>query len=117
MKPGDVVLIRLPTATGKPSKLRPALVLEFLPGPFQNVLICGISAQLRYLQADWDELIHRNDADFVSSGLRETSAVRLSYLYAADVTEIAGVIGRIDPGRLDRLLTRLANLLRPQSGP
>ncbi len=34
MKPGDVVLIRLPQTAGGPSKLRPALVLAALPGPF-----------------------------------------------------------------------------------
>lgn len=41
MKPGDVVLIRLPQAAGEPPKLRPALILALLPGPFQSLLICG----------------------------------------------------------------------------
>jgi hypothetical protein len=52
MKPGHVVLIRLPQTTGGPAKLRPALVLAILPGPYQNVLICGISTQLQSLQYD-----------------------------------------------------------------
>jgi hypothetical protein len=39
--------------------------------------------------------------------------IRLSYLYAADAMEITGVIGRIDPARLARLQTRLADHLRP----
>ena len=52
MTPGDVVLIRLPQSTGGPSKLRPALVLAIMPGPYQNVLICGISTQLQNLQPD-----------------------------------------------------------------
>ncbi len=55
MKPGDVVLIRLPQAAGGPPKLRPALVLALLPGPFQSLLICGISTRLRDLEPDWDE--------------------------------------------------------------
>jgi mRNA interferase MazF len=64
MKPGDVVLIQLPQVAGGPPKSRPALVLALLPGVYQNILICGISTQLRDLQPDWDDLIEPNDADF-----------------------------------------------------
>jgi mRNA interferase MazF len=113
MTPGDVVLIRLPQTGIGPPKLRPALVLSPLPGPFQNVLLCGISTQLRDVEPDWDELVGSGDADFSASGLRRNSAIRLSYLYAAENREISGAIGRIDPHRLRRLLTRLAGLLTP----
>jgi hypothetical protein len=34
MNPGDVVLIRLPTFAGGIAKLRPALVVSLLPGPY-----------------------------------------------------------------------------------
>ena len=111
MTPGDLVLIRLPQATGGPPKLRPALVLAELPGPFQSLLICGVSTRLRDLQPNWDELISPGDADYSTSGLRERSAIRLSYLYAADQHEIAGVIGRIEPERLRMLRERLARAL------
>lgn len=111
MKPGDVVLIRLPQGGDGPPKLRPALVLALLPGPFQNVLICGISTRLQDLQPDWDELIQPHDADYVASGLHRLSAVRLSYLYAAENGEISGAIGRIDQERLRRLRQRLAGAL------
>jgi mRNA interferase MazF len=113
MKPGDVVLIRLPQIAGGPPKLRPALVIAMLPGPFQNVLICGISTQLQDLQSDWDELIDPKDTDFSSSGLHRLSAIRLSYLHAAERIEISGVIGQISSQRLVRLLKRLVNLLIP----
>lgn len=111
MKPGDVVLIRLPHTTGGPPKLRPALVLAMLPGPYQNALICGISTRLQELQPDWDELIQPHDGDYSASGLHRLSVVRLSYLYAAESGEISGVIGRIDPARLQRLRQRLTALL------
>jgi len=58
-------------------------------------------------------LLQASDADFPSSGLHRPSAIRLSYLYAADPSEIAGVIGHIDPGRLQRLRQRLSDHLRP----
>ncbi len=111
MNPGDVVLIQLPQVAGGPPKSRPALVLALLPGPYQDVLICGISTQLQDLQADWDDKIEPSDADFSRSGLRRASAIRLSYLYGADAREISGVIGRIDAARLNRVRGRLAALL------
>jgi mRNA interferase MazF len=98
---------------GAAAKLRPALVLALLPGPYQNVLLCGISTQLHLLEPNWDESIQPTDADFAGSGLHQASAVRLSYLYAADATEITGVIGRIDPARLAQLRSRLSDHLRP----
>lgn len=113
MNPGDVVLIALPQIGGTGLKLRPALLLAALPGPYQNLLLCGISTQLHQLQTNWDELIQPGDADFAASGLHRASIIRLSYLYAADPTEVSGVIGRIDPARLQRLRRRLSDHLRP----
>jgi mRNA interferase MazF len=107
------VLISLPQISGGPAKLRPALVLAQLPGPFQNLLICGISTRLQDVVTDWDELVRTSDADFRGSGLHRESVIRLSYLYAADATEVTGTIGQIAPGRLRRLLTRLAEHLQP----
>jgi mRNA interferase MazF len=57
VKPGDMVLISLPQIGGGAPKLRPALLLADLPGPYQNLLLCGISTQLHQLQANWDERV------------------------------------------------------------
>jgi hypothetical protein len=66
---------------------------------------------MRDLQPNWDEQIAPNDADYSASGLHCLSAIRLSYLYAAESHEISGPIGRIARERLDRLLQRLIDLL------
>jgi mRNA interferase MazF len=113
VNPGDVVLIPLPQVGSAAAKLRPALLLAALPGPYQNLLLCGVSTQLQNLQANWDELVQASDQDFASSGLHRPSAIRLSYLYAADPSEVAGVIGQIDPSRLQRLRQRISDHLRP----
>ncbi len=113
MTPGDIGLISLPQFGGGPAKLRPALLLARLPGPYQQLLVCGISTQLHALVPDWDEFIDNTDAGFAASGLHQKSVIRLSYLYAASATEIVGIIGSIDAGRLSRLLSRLATLLGP----
>ena len=88
--PGDVVLIPLSPFSGGPAKLRPALLLASLPGPYQTQLVCGVSTQLHQQVPDWDELIQPGDADFPSSGLHRESIIRLSYLHATDLTEFAG---------------------------
>jgi mRNA interferase MazF len=75
-----VVLIPLPEIGGAAVKLRPALLLVSLPGPYQNLLICGISTQMQNVQANWDEEIEPGDPDFSSSGLHPASLIRLSYL-------------------------------------
>ena len=111
MKEGDIVLIRLPQTGGGALKLRPALVLSLLPGPYQNALLCGVSTRLLNLEKDWDELIEPSDAEFANSGLHRASSIRLSFLYAADASEITGTIGSVDPARLARLRTRLAKHL------
>jgi mRNA interferase MazF len=113
VSPGDVVLIPLAQFAGAVPKLWPALLLASLPGTYQNLLLCGISTQRQQLEPNWDELIQTSDADFVSSGLHHASAIRLSYLYAADPSEVSGVIGSIDPLRLQRLRQRLSDHLRP----
>ena len=46
MRAGEIVLLRLPQPDLSPGKLRPVLVLSELPGPFGDVLVCGISSQL-----------------------------------------------------------------------
>jgi len=112
VNPGDVVLIPLPQFAGAAPKLWPALLLALLPGGYQNLLLCGISTQIQSLQVAWDELIQASDADFASSGLHRDSAIRLSYPYAAEPTEVAGVTSNIDPARLERLRLRLSDHLR-----
>jgi mRNA interferase MazF len=113
VNPGDVILISLPLFGGGTPKLRPALLLANFPGPYQNLLICGISTQLHLQEPNWDELVQPSDADFISSGLRHPSLIRLSYLYAADASEITGTIGFVDPSRNKQLCVRLSDHLRP----
>jgi len=113
VKPGDVILIRLPTFAGGTPKLRPALIVAILPGPYPTLLICGISTQVVNLLANWDEMLDTKDSDYASSGVHQPSIIRLSYLYAAAPSEIAATIGSIDPQRIDRLRSRLSDQIKP----
>ncbi|SRR6266851_5827446 len=113
MNPGEVVIAHMPGYLGGTTKQRPALLLSLLPGPYQHLLLCGISTQLTNVLVNRDEPIQPGDKDFPHSGLHRPSIVRLSYLHAVDKNEVLGVIGLIDPARLDRLRTRQSDQVRP----
>ena len=106
MKEGDVVIVPLPQADGS-VKNRPAIILREMP-PFRDVLICGVSRQLRQAVKDFDEIISHSDADFGSSGIREDSLIRLGFLAVVPRSKIAGTIGSISQERHKRLLQRLS---------
>ena len=110
MKEGDVVLSPFPQADGK-TKNRPAVVLRIMPR-FGDLLVCGISRQLRQQVEDFDEIIRITDDDFTSSGLLDTSLIRLGFLALLPSSEFLGDIGSISTARHRRLLRRLADYLQ-----
>ena|SRR5437773_1868206 len=110
MKEGDVVLTPLPQADGI-VKNRPAIALCRMP-PFGDWLVCGVSTQLRQRVAELDELIDVSDGDFVASGLKAASLIRLGFIAVMPDTKFIGVIGSISNERRLRLLRRLSDYFR-----
>src|ERR1017187_471450 len=109
MKEGDIVLAPFPQADGQIKK-RPAVVLRKVP-PFDDLLVCAISAQLRQCVEGFDELILSTDPDFKTSGLLQDSVIRLGYLLTLPRKEFIGSIGKISPERHRRLSKQLADFL------
>jgi len=109
MMQGDVVVVPMPQADGM-VKNRPAIILREMP-PFRDVLVCGVSTQLRQAAKEFDEVISPADADFATSGLKEESLIRLGFLVVVPRNKIAGSIGSISPERHKRLLQRLSEYL------
>ncbi|MBM4044569.1 MAG: type II toxin-antitoxin system PemK/MazF family toxin [Planctomycetes bacterium] len=109
MKEGDVIVVPMPQADGM-VKNRPAIILREMP-PFRDVLICGVSTQLRQAARGFDEVISPPDSDFASSGLIEESLIRLGFLVVVPRAKIVGSIGSISSERHRRLLQRLSECL------
>ncbi len=109
MTEGDVVLTPVPQADGT-IKNRPAVFLREMP-PFKDLLVCGISTQLRQEVKGFDELISPSDADFASSGLVRESLIRLGFLAVLPQNRVAGKIGSISPESHRRLLEKLSAYL------
>ncbi|MBA3786642.1 MAG: transcriptional regulator [Acidobacteria bacterium] len=109
MKEVDVILALLPQANGT-MKRRPAIVLREMP-PFKDFLICGVISQLYHEVENFDELITPSNADFVSSGLKTESLIRLGFLTVLSRQDIIGSIGSVSAERHRRLLEKLSRYL------
>jgi mRNA interferase MazF len=112
MKEGDIVLTLLPQTDGQ-GKNRPALVLRRMPG-FGDLLVCGISTQLRQQVPGFDETIEPTHPDFKLSGLKAPSLIRLGFLAVLPASSFLGKIGSISGQRHQRLLARLSHYLHPK---
>jgi mRNA interferase MazF len=106
MKEGDIALTPIPQADGG-IKNRPALVLRKMP-PYGDLLLCGISTQLRQAVPEFDEVISTTDTDFAQSALLADSVIRLGFLAVVPAKSIPGSIGSVSSQRHERLLKKLS---------
>lgn len=109
MREGNIILTAIAQADGK-IKNRPALVLREMP-MYGDLLICGISTQLRQYISNFDEIIRTEDPDFEASGLVWASLIRLAFLGVVQNIAVIGSIGLISQERYQRLLSNLSNYL------
>ncbi|MBM3332274.1 type II toxin-antitoxin system PemK/MazF family toxin [candidate division WOR-3 bacterium] len=111
MQPGQIVLFRFPHTDFEAGKLRPAVVLGKLPGRFGDWLVSMVSSQLHLEVAGFDDVVREDDADYLVSGLKAASLVRVGRLAVAEEGTFIGAIGRVAPERLRRIKRRLAEWL------
>lgn len=109
---GQIVLFTFPNTSLSRGKLRPALVVGKLPGKFDDWLICMISTQDRHFIAGFDEKIAPSHGDFVNSGLKRASIIRVGRLAVVDSRELHGWIGDISATRLNRVKANLVSWLQ-----
>lgn len=72
---------------GRVGPLRPSPAVIPLPGFFPAGLLAGISSQVRRSQDEWDVQLTEQHGDFETSGLKQASVIRCSWL----VTHPAGI--------------------------
>ena len=104
-------MVPMPQADGQ-FKPRPALVLRVML-PFDDLLVCGVSSQLRQVVVGFDEIIGPEDTDFVASGLRVQSVVRVGFISVVTQRQVVGTMGNISQSRFCEIRQRLSDLLRP----
>ncbi|PSB24751.1 type II toxin-antitoxin system PemK/MazF family toxin [Stenomitos frigidus] len=109
MQEAEVVLTPVSQPDGV-IKNRPAIILREMP-PYKDLLVCGISTQLHQQVPDFDEIISPSDPDFIASGLKAESLIRLGFLAVLPRRNIIGSIGSISSERHQRLLKILSDYL------
>jgi len=109
MQESKIILTPIPQSNGA-IKNRPALILRKMP-KYQDLLVCGISTQLKQYIPNFDEIISPNDDDFELSGLTSPSVIRLSFLTVIPNKNVIGAIGNISIERYQRLIANLAHYL------
>ena len=108
-KPGQVVLFRFPQTDLAEGKLRPALLVSSVPGPFDDWLICMVTSQRRHEVKGFDEVVRPGDDDFVDSGLKAESLIRIGRLAVVDGSILLGAIGHLSSARFERITRRIAD--------
>ncbi|MFM8297584.1 MAG: type II toxin-antitoxin system PemK/MazF family toxin [Microcystis aeruginosa] len=112
MKPGDIILIRFPQADLKSGKLRPALIIAISLSRHRDLLLALISSRLHQATLGFDEIINTSDSDYITTGLKVASLIRLGRLTSVESSVINARLGNISPERLIRIKNLLINWLR-----
>ena len=110
--PGQIVLFRFPSTSLAEGKTRPALLLAKVPNDFDDWLLCMISSQLHQALSGLDEIVSEADTDFLLSGLKTTSLIRVTRLAVVSGDVLLGSTGQVDPTRLRRIKNALGTLDR-----
>lgn len=111
MKPGDIVLVRFPQTDLEAGKLRPALVVALSPGRHSDALLAMITSRVYQSIPGFDEMIELTDKDFVDTGLKTRSVVRLSRLASVEVNAINAKLGEVSDERLSIAKRRILDWL------
>ena len=108
---GQIVLVPFPYTDLTGAKLRPVLMVRRASRRYDDWLVCMVSSQLQQAEPDLDEILRQEESDFLATGLKASSVIRLSRLAVVDGGMLIGCIGEIGGDRLNLLRRRLATWL------
>lgn len=106
---GQIVLFQFPQTDLIVGKKRPALLLKSLLNSYEDWLVCMISSKTGQEIVNLDEIISSYDSDFLNTGLKLESVVRVSRLAVVSQKIFLGYIGQVSPERLNRIQKNLAS--------
>lgn len=108
---GQIVLFRFPQTDLTAGKLRPALLIKLLSNGYDDCLVCMISTKTGQEIPGLDEIISPNQPDFVQTGLKSESVIRVSRLAVVSEKILLGKIGEISTQRLEKIKRNLATCI------
>ena len=87
-------------------------VLPQIQNTTHDLLLALISSRLHQATLGFDEIINTSDSDYITTGLKVASLIRLGRLTSVDSSVINARLGNISPERLTRIKNLLINWLR-----
>ena len=113
-KPGQIVLFQFPQTDIVQGKLRPALLLGKLPGPYDDWLMCMISSQIHQYIEGFDEIIDSGVADFSrtaqwfqaeTSKSNDVYCIRYEEIFDHDFARLKDIFNKIGLEHTDRVFS------------
>jgi len=112
MMKGKIVLVPFPFDDLSATKLRPATCLTNPVGGRRQVILAYITSRIPLTVLNTDILLEPGHPDFVSSGLRQSSAVRLHYLITVSAVVIQRVLGELSSETQAQISKKLCKFLQ-----
>jgi len=113
MTKGKVVLVPFPFDDLSAAKVRPAVCLTDPVGPHRHIILAFITSRIPADLMETDIVLDSGQPDFVATGLRVSSTLRLHRLMTASTSLILREPGELSPdtrARVDDKLRKLFGL-------
>ncbi len=107
---GKVVLVPFPFDDLAAFKVRPAVILTNPVGAHRHIVLAFITSQMPAEPLDSDLVLQTSHPDFVRTGLRVASALRLHRLLTVTTTLIQRELGELSPALQNDVAAKLKQL-------
>lgn len=112
MTKGKIFLVPFPYDDLSTTKLRPAVCLSNPIGSRRHVILAYLTSRIPTALLDTDILLDNNHPDFITSGLRIASILRLHQLVTVSTVVIQRELGELSLHTQAEISEKLCNLLR-----
>ncbi len=109
---GKIVLIQFPFDDLSSSKVRPAYCLTNRIGVYQHIILALITSHIPENCLHTDIILRPENPDFVISGLRKSSAIRLDHLVTLRASLIQRELGSLSLSTQALIVEILVGILR-----
>ena len=109
---GKIVLIQFPLDDLSSSKVRPAYCLTNQIGGYQHIIFALITSRIPENPLHTDIILRPESPDFMISGLRQSSAIRLDHLVTLRSSLIQRELGSLSLKTQTLIVDILSDILR-----
>jgi len=113
---GKIVLIQFPFDDLSSSKVRPAYCLTNQIGGYQHIIFALITSRIPKNTLHTDIILRPENPDFMMSGLRKSSAIRLDHLVKIRSSLVQRELGSLSLKTQTLIIDILSDILRQYYG-